>query len=861
MDYILKQLDKKINFYSTTSLASMELANYYRIQIEYKLLFLMSILWSENYYSIDTDEKKRVLNKVLQPTIGSIVEIIRILDVNRQIFGTKQFKKTLNRYPALRNERIGHGFVFEDAVDIVCNELSEISASLSGFQSNPLNNNYDIVLVTNNKDGAYNGVNYKSNGDEYLVWQCHSKVKDFEINHVYALDDKGKYFRLSPFILVTFDEEFYLYRDIQDRLLGKVRYNQLLRTGSNYREWDVFDWEVENDGTRRKTANGTVINVFENNYRKYISLDVRKDVVDFALKNKSSVCATIWGHGGVGKTATVQSVCDELIGQNNKRFDYIIFASAKDRYYSYYDGAINQISDSIDSYSALIRVINMICGREISDDIQLITEGDEKLLIIVDDFETFPREDQGKIGEFIKKLNINYHKVLITTRSNFVIGHEIKTNELNTEQAGGFLVEVLKTELPEFNVVNIEKQLLINENLKNLHGVTSGRPLFIFQFAFILAQTGSFQSAFKRKISRSDQAAEFLYGRLYEYLSKDAKRLFVTISQLVTENDLTNLTEKLQYVTSMENKEDEFNSAFQELIKLRIIQVFENGFFGVYSKEILQIMLNYFSRDAGGKRDIISRLKQVTKDKKLDNNHALLENANSARYSKSEEEVNSLYRQILNRASCPMDVKVMAILNLADYFFNNRGQKDFAINIFRDFEHIFLKEPLFAKMYASYCWATDRKGESIKILRELFSIKPAFEDNDLRLELLGLSLTYRSISAIQRKEEIKLQKRYDEISYVQFGKKNEEIKKTFREIVIDGKMLLNNVRKDGVGRLRASARQNVLTGLYQLTNVSIRIQSFELGEEICKFGESNSKDYLRKEFANKKLYIQHRINP
>ena len=40
-----------------------------------------------------------------------------------------------------------------------------------------------------------------------------------------------------------------------------------------------------------------------------------------------------------------------------------------------------------------------------------------KMLIVIDDYETFLDEEKVKITNFIKSLDINHHKIVITTRN------------------------------------------------------------------------------------------------------------------------------------------------------------------------------------------------------------------------------------------------------------------------------------------------------------------------------------------------------------------------------------------------------------------------------------------------------------
>jgi tetratricopeptide (TPR) repeat protein len=324
-------------------------------------------------------------------------------------------------------------------------------------------------------------------------------------------------------------------------------------------------------------------------------------------------------------------------------------------------------------------------------------------------------------------------------------------------------------------------------------------------------------------------------------------------------NDLSNLIEKLRYIVNLEGEDVKFNIAFQELVKLRILEVLENGFFKVYSKEILQIMSDYFEKTNSLFRSgVISRIKQVTRDKRLDNEHALLDNANSARYSKSEEEVTSLYRQILNRASAPLEVKLQAIFNLTDYLFNNKGKRDSAIKVFQDFDHLFRNEPLAAKMHSNYCWANDQHEEAVSILSELFANKADFHGNHtLRYELLGLLLTYRSILAIQQKEDIKTKSRFGEISRSEFFKKNDESKQIFHDIFKhQGIILFDHLRNGRLSDIGPSARQSITTGLYQFTNICMRIRKYDIAIGICEHAINNFPNYLERQFQTRLDYIK-----
>lgn len=854
MDYITQQIDKSISFYSSDG-ASQSLVNYYRIKIEYALIFLMAYLWNRNIDNIDPDSKEYVISKIFGPTIGTVIDICRNLDCNKEIFSNRKFVNALDKYPSLRNDKIGHGFVFEDAVEKLHKELQELSQVIYEVQETPLSASFDLVLVTKVDNEKYSGISFKANGNDYVHWRCTQKVQSFEINNVYSLSQNNQYVKLSPFIEITPEHEFYIFRDIQDRLIGKVRYNQLFKTGIYSRSWPALHLEIENDGKRRRTANGTIINLFEKNYRAYIDIGMKREIYKFLTGNKSSVCATIWGHGGVGKTATVQSICDDLSKQETKLFDYVVFVSAKDRYYDYCNGAIKTSSsaETIDSLEELVMCINETIGNTDSPLISEFSNIEGKFLIVIDDYETFPNSEKIKIENWIKQLDINQHKVLITTRANLVVGIEFQTNELDLPKAKQFLLEVLRTEFSSYDIKNAERELNSNSNLDSVYAVTNGRPLFIFQFAYIWAQCGSLKDSLHRNIKTEPAAVSFLYGRIFEYLSSDAKILFVAISQLLTKDDLTNLVDKLKYVVNFENREEKFESAFNELTKLRIVESIEGDFFRVYSREIFQIMLDYFNKaDPLLRGNINSRIQQVTRDKKLDNEHALLENANAARYVKSEEEVISQFRQILNRASSPFDVKLSAILNLTDYLFNQRGKQEQTMSLIDDFKHIFYTAPLFARMHANFAWSTGNKNEAIQVLAEFVHSRQINEcDYNLALELKGLFLTFSSIDGIEQKEELKTRKRFNEISSADFYKENDEIKLYFSKIYQFGNLLFQSIKNKPLVNLKTAARQNLMTGFYRFLDICIRSNKYANAEQICIYFINNPTNYLQDGFKRK----------
>jgi hypothetical protein len=858
MDFITLKLNKKISFLEKSNTSTSQLIPYYQSKIEYFLTLVMAYLWDTHFLECKPDSKERLLEIVSQPTLGQILEICRILDSKEKKILTKKLSSSFSKYLNTRNHKIGHGYTYEDKIGSLQKEFKDLLFEIEDKELiDFMRQDFDLVCVERSSDNSHEGVAYRSNGD-YDPWSCPKRLQSFQTGNIYLLDHQGKYFRISPFIQINSEDDFFVFNKIQERLTGKIKYNQIIKTGTLFLEWpDFTSLSIENDDTRRKSSNKTIINAFENNYNEYIELGPIKDKVkDFVLNNKASVAATVWGHGGVGKTATIQHICEELLNGEKKIFDYIIFLSAKDRLYDYLTGTISSIEGKINSFESLIRKINHIVFREEKFEIEKILSFEGKIFLVIDDYETFLSGDKEKIEEFIRKLDINHHKVVVTTRANLVLGHEIQINELSPEETRKFLINLQEIEFP--NSKPFQESELTNEKIQVIHEITSGRPLFIFQFAYVVAQKGM-NSAIKKDYKSDENAVGFLYGKIFDYLSSSAQNVFIVMGLLTADDDdLTNLLEKVKYILNMEHQDDAFYAAISELEKLRIIEIIESRFFRVYSQEIQSIMLKYYQKsDSTFKRRVSQRLNQVSRDKSLDNEWALLKNADNSRYSKNEQEVIANYRQILNRPGCPHEIKLQAIINLGSYLFAERGKKEEAIQIMEDYTPQYIDDHQYVKMFSTYTWsmvARSQREKSIQILLDYFSKrgKERSLSIDINIELLGNLLTNRSIYWIDRREETKSKQAYEEISLAEYRDRNKQETEEFRDIYKNqGMHLFNFIKNKEINKLSSGARQNVVAGLYQFVNICIRIKKYDVGSEVCRYALKETPEIYSNQFSKK----------
>lgn len=729
-----------------------------------------------------------------------------------------------------------------------------------------IKDDFDFILVLGEEAGIYRGINFKANGADYSIWTCPSMIQSFKINNVYILNSSNEYCRISPFINLTEEGDSFIFSSIDEKLTGRTRYNQLLKTGVLFIDLKEFaDIVITQDRYKKKSSNGTIINVFNNNYKQYIEIGITKSIIDFLVKSKSSVFATLWGHGGVGKTASIQNVCDILCRKENKDFDYILFLSAKDRLYNYYKGKIEDIEENISTLEQIIKYSNKILYNDESDDEQKILDFEGKILFIIDDFETFVKVEKEKVTNFIKKLDINRHKVIITTRAAILItGEEIRTAELNIDETINFLQKAIEVEL-SLNISEVfARELKKRSFQEKIFEITSGRPLFILQFAILLAQKSSVEEALLYEINQSSEAKNFLYNRIYDYLSLGAKNLFLAISLLVSEDDLSGLLENLKFLVNREDFEEEFQIDLNELIKLKIITV-EDKFFRVYSPEVFRIMKEYY-QNKGEEYDgnITSRFNLINNERNLGTEVALLENADSSRLLSSEVEVENNYRYILKRDKAPVEIKLKALINFSTYLINSKGKINKALKVMSDYSHVFSRSPEYIKKYSAALWSensNENRYLAIDVITNYFKSKPLIE-TEIYLELLGTLMTYASILLVNERDELKIKNRYNEISKSEADILYKEQRERFNEIYNYPGLRLYKIIKDVDFKLLSpNCRNYVLDGLTHFVEVCIRTNKWEIGKQICNKVFNELSENYHKPFVFKLSKIESLENP
>ena len=115
MNYISKKIDDRLFILESIGKTS-DILTQYQAKFEFFLVFILGYLWNKNLNKLDESDKEILFNQIQKPTIGDIVAICRKLDYDNLIRHNKRLNKTLEDYPSIRNNNIGHGYIFEDGI-------------------------------------------------------------------------------------------------------------------------------------------------------------------------------------------------------------------------------------------------------------------------------------------------------------------------------------------------------------------------------------------------------------------------------------------------------------------------------------------------------------------------------------------------------------------------------------------------------------------------------------------------------------------------------------------------------------------------------------------------------------------------
>ena len=323
----------------------------------------------------------------------------------------------------------------------------------------------------------------------------------------------------------------------------------------------------------------------------------RTMVMNFCKDDKRQ-CMYIFGNGGIGKTALMLSVLNELFNTKQTvspdrrpvyNFTHLIFLSAKRGYYYHVDQSSEDGQADICDYAEFLKKLSSLLevsseeSESLTEDIILshitATGLANRYLLIIDDLDSLPVGEQEKIEDFINKTDPKLLKTIVTTR--FIYpksNNHIMLNELTTDSAMNFAKwHYQKCYEADWNAWSLHGKA---ENLIRSNG--KGNPLRIMR-CIELVRAG-LELMLTVPASRREEEAYF-YNTVQNILNEDQKKLFEICRQLyinLPDNCKTgdmpvmNIAIPRYLCVGLGMEEAEFERAFQRLQKILLVDKFNN---------------------------------------------------------------------------------------------------------------------------------------------------------------------------------------------------------------------------------------------------------------------------------------------
>lgn len=855
---IFTYIKNKLNLNSDSS-------ELYRIRIEVYIFLCLWFLFDKNWNTLPADDQSEIKKKLIKPSIWTLIEIIRILDTD-DIFNN--IMKIINLYPNIRNQYVGHWYDIWINDDYLM-ELKKLWNAIEKYyessnnlifkhQDDPFSKNL-LFVVTNNSVNHWKYTWYSINYEQILnKWECPSKVRDFEPGSQYIGYDTNKYFKISPFIYIENEwSNIFIFSKVDDPLSGRISFSWIrwseIKKSINYK-WLTKLLNVEDDRWREKSStNATIKNKYNEEIWRYIeiwSTQIQAQLKEF-IRNESWNLAILWWHGGLWKTTQVQKFCHNIFWDNKKNFDYIIFLSAKDRKFNYLTSKIDEISWNITSFDEIIRTVNKVIFSEDSNDPKILNGKNIKLLLIIDDFETFADEEKEKIIRYIEKdLNAIDHKVIITTRNVDLIDNwkKIEIQELWLDETNIFLINSIDSEKWTYNPLTDRIKNLSIEDQKNIHKITfDGKPIAILQLSNVILQNPEILNTLKSVNLNWNDLSNFLYWRIFDQL-KFSKKIFLGLWVILKDNDLSVKKDDLLSLTWIESSD--FNKGLNELIKLKIIYQ-EGEFISLYSREILK-----YIKDRSNEPIFIEM------NSKLQNN--LLEQPKFEDYLiKAKElyyinpkEALSYYERIIKNYKIPINLRKNWIIWFINCYTQVIEWKIEKISWLLD-ESIsdFKNDAWFLVYISKIFFDTEDNNLQIKSIKILELSLESTKDVNYFLVLVNLTIMK---SKVLIKEKRELKRKMNEVFDPEFGKQKFENKlkmqKVLNTIGNEAFLLLSN--DDNKDYLIERGWDLLYFSLIKyLTELSMRTTNPALSNKFIKYWENNFEERFQNYFLQQREYL------
>ena len=248
-----------------------------------------------------------------------------------------------------------------------------------------------------------------------------------------------------------------------------------------------------------------------------------------------------------------------------------------------------------------------------------------------------------------------------------------------------------------------------------------------------------------QEMKKTDSAKEFLFGRIYSYLSKQAQDMFCAIPRIISPEEVVFRKDILFFIVRQYIEDKEAETYFEELELLKVVEVYGGGIYRVYSNEILKMMSDaHEHREIAYKDTIKNNIRTIGDPSSVTTSiyQARFDEANKLRHKGNRLEVEEAYRSILRLKDAPYDIRKRSLINLVSYVSIEHLSYQSAIKAFEDFYDQFKDDTDLLKLYVQSLWTEGKKLEATNLLQQ--HVKQRNLRHKENQEMYGLFVAYRS---------------------------------------------------------------------------------------------------------------------
>lgn len=403
---------------------------------------------------------------------------------------------------------------------------------------------------------------------------------------------------------------------------------------------------------------------------------------------------TISGAGGVGKSALILKIVNEILEKNTIHFDSVIWVSAKENKLTYL--GIEDLEPTLKSYDELLDTILEVMGFESNiyddinkkeDDIRTLFDCCNRILIVIDNLETITDE---RIINFILDFHPNA-SILITSRKGLgQVERRYELKELNEKEA---------TLL--FRIISQEKNLTILSTLQDEIIKKYVNKVYCYPLAikWVLGQVAIGKDINEITDSIKDSTSDiskFCFDQIYNELTEESKLILCTLSFF--EDSV--IKGVVKYITNLDS--NVFEDSISDLVLVSLIMPEQK--LNIENKEINTVysLLPLTRGYVKSQLDCDTKLKRMIHDRII-TVEATMEEATRAKKQ---------YRfSLSNLGANSEEEKVAAMLAQTAY---QKYQADNYLGSVDDFKKAINIAPRFASVYRNWAIVESNEGHWIE---------------------------------------------------------------------------------------------------------------------------------------------------